>query len=291
VYLGGANGGVWKSTNAASPNPASITGSPLTDNQATLATGSIAIQPGNSNLILVGTGETNSSADSYYGLGILRSIDAGKSWTLIESANGGARPFRGLGFAKIAFSSDSPNIVVVAAASASVGMVNGLDRSASPAECADMSQTRTCRGLYYSYDAGQTWTAATLVDFGVARPDSGSVTSVHYNPQQHKFYAAFRNHGFYVSNDAITWKRMGGDDFGFKQPASASSLAHCPSVVGAGGSCPIYRGEIAQVPGRDEMYVWFVDSQMIPANGGIFQTKDGGKNWTAIDVAIHRYSD
>ena len=49
VYIGGAYGGVWKSTNAgpASPSPASVTWQPLTDNQATLAVGAIAIQPGN----------------------------------------------------------------------------------------------------------------------------------------------------------------------------------------------------------------------------------------------------
>jgi hypothetical protein len=32
------------------------------------------------------------------------------------------------------------------------------------------------------------------------------------------------------------------------------------------------------------MYVWFVSGDDPPGNGGIFQTKDGGRNWTAIDV-------
>ena len=90
VYIGGAYGGVWKSTNATqavTQNSSGVTWTALTDNQATLAVGAIAIQPGNNNpnnsVILVGTGETNSSADSYYGLGILRSPDAGTTWTLI----------------------------------------------------------------------------------------------------------------------------------------------------------------------------------------------------------------
>jgi hypothetical protein len=64
VYLGGAFGGVWKSTNAGplSPSPGSVAWVPLTDNQATLAVGSIAIKPQLSNpdatksVILVGTG-------------------------------------------------------------------------------------------------------------------------------------------------------------------------------------------------------------------------------------------
>ncbi len=78
VLLGGAYGGLWKSTNAGSlsSNPAAVVWQPLIDDQPTLAVGAIALQPGNSNVILVGTGETNSSGDSYYGLGILLSTDA-----------------------------------------------------------------------------------------------------------------------------------------------------------------------------------------------------------------------
>jgi hypothetical protein len=60
VYIGGAQGGVWKSTNATSA-AANVTWTPVTDDQATLSIGSIVIQPGNPNpaqsVILVGTGE------------------------------------------------------------------------------------------------------------------------------------------------------------------------------------------------------------------------------------------
>jgi len=124
VYIGGAFGGVWKSVNAgaASPNPSSVTWTPLTNDQPTLAVGSIAIQPqltspvpGNS-VILVGTGEANSSGDSYYGLGILRSPDAGRSWTLISQDASSTHSFAGLGFSKIAFSTLNPSLVVAAAA-------------------------------------------------------------------------------------------------------------------------------------------------------------------------------
>ena len=47
VLLGGAYGGLWKSTNAGSvsSNPASVTWQPLIDNQPTLAVGAIALQP------------------------------------------------------------------------------------------------------------------------------------------------------------------------------------------------------------------------------------------------------
>ena len=85
VYVGGANGGLWQSTNAAT-NPSAVQWTPLIDDQPSLAVGAIAVQspqstPG-STVVLVGTGETNSSADSYYGRGILRGVftAASNSW-------------------------------------------------------------------------------------------------------------------------------------------------------------------------------------------------------------------
>jgi hypothetical protein len=48
VYIGGAQSGIWKSTNAANPTANSVTWTPMTDDQATLSIGAIAIQPGNS---------------------------------------------------------------------------------------------------------------------------------------------------------------------------------------------------------------------------------------------------
>lgn len=286
VYLGGAYGGVWKSTTAANTDITKVFWQPIIDDQATIAVGAIAIQPKNSNLLLVGTGEPNSSTDSYYGLGILRSTDGGSSWQLITSANGGLRPFHGLAFSKIAFSTDNPNIVVAATAAASGGITVGAEIPPnSAASCNVAGATATCRGLYYSYDSGLTWNQATMVDPGNTTPDNGSSSSVIYNPQQHKFYAASRAHGIYVSADGITFTRMGADPFGFSQPASALNTTNCPTSPTNLATCPLYRAEIAQVPGRDEMYVWYVDSSKVPLNGGIYQTKDGGKTWVALSVS------
>jgi hypothetical protein len=99
VYIGGAQSGIWKSTNAANAVANNVAWTAITDNQATLSIGAIAIQPGNNDpaksLILAATGEANNSGDSYFGLGILRSPDAGNTWTLVPTANGGALYFIG----------------------------------------------------------------------------------------------------------------------------------------------------------------------------------------------------
>src|SRR5215469_6391880 len=203
VFIGGAHGGVWKSSDAGSlsTSPSGVIWSPVLDYEPTLAVGSIAIQPGNANpgqsVVLVGTGEPNSSADSYYGLGILRSANGGQTWTLIPSANGGTRSFAGMGFSKIAFNSTTgkTNVVVAATAAAETGIIFGLDQSG------------VNRGLYVSQDSGQTWSYASVKD-GSTTIDAGSATSVVYNKAMGAFYAALRYHGIYTSTDGINWARL-----------------------------------------------------------------------------------
>jgi hypothetical protein len=241
----------------------------MIDDQATLAVGAIALQPGNSsgglsNVILVGTGEANSSGDSYYGLGILRSADAGNSWSLITSADSGTHPFKGLAFGKIAFSTSNTNLVVAATTATSVGLGDGLGSS--------------IRGLYGSSNGGQTWALATVRDGATPISPAASTPSVVYNPAANLFFAAVRFHGIYSSSDGITWSRLS------KQPAPAgvglNSASTCPAS-NASNACPIYRGEFAVVPGRNEMYVWYVDAG--EADQGIWRSTDGGSNWTQID--------
>jgi hypothetical protein len=277
VYAGGAYGGVWRSTNAGnlSPSPVAVNWTPLTDNQATLAIGAIAIQkqlanpnPANS-VVLAGTGETNSSGDSYYGLGILRSADGGQTWTLIPQDSTGTHSFSGLGFSQISFSTGNPNLAVAAAGSATEGIVEGLENPVT-----------VNRGLYYSTDAGVSWQAANVNDSG-APTGPASVTSVVYNSVAGMFYAAIRFHGIYSSPDGINWIRLPN------QPGTGLNSAVCPAQAVLPSSCPIYRGEIAVVPppanqpARNEMYAWYVDAN--DADQGIWQTLNGGTSWTRIN--------
>jgi hypothetical protein len=167
-YAGGADGGVWVSFNALSGNP--VTWQPLTDSQASLAIGAIAINPAScgtfnghaqSNLIVAGTGESNFAQDDVYGAGVLRSTDGGQTWqmdsTLTKSASQGefaSGPY----VAALATQPNKPNPVILAA-------VQGTDFSAGGA---------LPSGVYSSSDSGVHWTRI--------QPGSTSASGAPFNP-------------------------------------------------------------------------------------------------------------
>ncbi len=261
VYAGAAQGGLWKSTNAAVASTAAVVWTPLLDGQPSLAVGAISVKPDDRNIVLVGTGEPNDSFDSYYGLGLLRSTDGGANWTQITQDVAG-NSFLGLGFAKIAFSTANPNLVVAALSSATNAQVAGLGRL-------------SVRGLYFSTDAGATWTLATVQD-GSTVLDATTASDVVFNAVSGSFFAALRNHGFYSSSDGKTFTRLA------VQPDNAVlGTAACPSTTSA--SCPMYRGALTVTPGRNELYTWFIDSARNEVNQGIYRSNDGGASWTALD--------
>lgn len=102
VYLGAAQGGVWKSVDGGA------TWTPKTDNEVTLAIGSLAIDPSNSQTIYAGTGEANGSGESYFGTGILKSTDAGNTWTLL-----GNEVFAGSSISKVIVNPQFPGVLWV----------------------------------------------------------------------------------------------------------------------------------------------------------------------------------
>src|SRR5262249_17711076 len=153
VYVGGAQGGVWKTMNARSADPH---WEPLTDQEASLAVGAIAVDPVDPDIVYVGTGEANRSCDSYYGQGILRSSDGGKHWTLLGSGGSpfnNPGPFVGKAVAKILIdpaTAGSTRTTTIWAAT-TLGIFSGATYPA----CQSPSGPNV--GLWRSTDSGQTW--------------------------------------------------------------------------------------------------------------------------------------
>ncbi len=88
LYIGAAGGGVWKSEDAGK------TWTSLWHNQPSLNVGSLALDPRNPDVIYCGTGEANLSADSYAGVGLFRSENAGKSCKLWAASRSSGIPRR-----------------------------------------------------------------------------------------------------------------------------------------------------------------------------------------------------
>ena len=79
LYIGAANGGVWRSDDDGAH------WTPLTDHEVSTAMGAVAVDSDNSDIIYAATGEATYSGSSYSGMGILKSTDGGQSWTWLRN--------------------------------------------------------------------------------------------------------------------------------------------------------------------------------------------------------------
>ena len=73
-YVASGHGSLWKTVNSG------VTFEPAFDGQPSFAIGAVAIDPTNSNVVWVGTGENNAQNNVIYGDGVYKSTDEGKSW-------------------------------------------------------------------------------------------------------------------------------------------------------------------------------------------------------------------
>ena len=131
-YVAASAGGVWKTSNSG------VEFTPIFDDQGSYSIGCITIDPNNTNIIWVGTGENNNQRSVSYGDGVYKSIDGGTTWK-----NMGLEMSEHIG--KIIVHPENSDIVYVAA----IGPLwsKGGDR-----------------GLYRTTDGGLTWDAVLTVD-------------------------------------------------------------------------------------------------------------------------------
>ena len=162
IYITAAGGGVWKTTDGGQ------SWNPLTDDQATTFMGAIALAPSNPAIIYAGTGEANGagpafianySPTTFYGRGVLKSTDAGATWTLL-----GNDVFDRRSISRIVVDPEDCNTVYVAVGEPGF---NGLDGN---------------QGIWKSSDGGANWTNTTAAS---GLPDNVAYTDVLMDPADH----------------------------------------------------------------------------------------------------------
>ena len=150
AYLGSDGGGVWKTDNCCS---SSTSWSPMVNDPllSTISIDSLTIDPNDHNTIYAGTGDLNFGSFSFGSHGILKSTDAGATWTVLGSdifTPGLTEP-----------AGQFPQYQAV-------GKVRVDPRNSSNVVAGTKS------GLYFSYDGGTNWTGpCTTNNFSTMRQD------------------------------------------------------------------------------------------------------------------------
>ncbi len=144
-FVSAACGGVWKTVNNGT------TYTPVFDDQGAFSIGCLAMDPKNSNVIWVGTGENNSQRSVAFGDGIYKTKDGGQSWQ-----NMGLGDSEHIGM--IAIHPRQPDVVYVAAQ-------GPLWRAGGD------------RGLYKTTDGGETWDQVLFIS------ENTGINEVHLDPR------------------------------------------------------------------------------------------------------------
>lgn len=131
-YVATSAGGVWKTINSG------IDYTPVFDNEGSYSIGCVSIDPNNSNVIWVGSGENNNQRSVSYGDGVYKSIDGGDTWK-----NMGLKSSEHIG--KIIIDPNNSNVIYVAA----IGPLWSKGGE---------------RGLYKSIDGGINWSLILYID-------------------------------------------------------------------------------------------------------------------------------
>ncbi len=202
LYVGAAGGGIWMTNNALSKHPE---WQQISDGQIpTTSIGSLLIDPTDPSgrTIYAGTGEPNGSSDSEAGLGLYKSTDAGRHWSLVAGSWDVAKD-RAIG--AIAIDPNNPQHIWIGTDVARHGLSSRSGGRYTPPDGRDPPL-----GLYESTNGGASFTANTVKPQDVVLPGTangadfyrGGVTSIQYDPSDPStLYFTIWDYGLFRSND------------------------------------------------------------------------------------------
>lgn len=269
---------MWVSTNGGSSFspfadilPTDSSGNPIYG--PSQAIGAVAIDPVNSNptTVYVATGEGNQSGDSYYGIGIFKSSDLGKTITWLLKPGQALSPSGTFGhpaFTRLAIdtSHNPPYLFAGAIRSGS---------SASRADAVWPESGPSDRGLFTSTNGGTTWTQTTSFPGASCNP-SCDVDDVAVDPlsPSHVYVAIHRVGIYYSTNSGGTWTAV----CSVSNPQCGLSVGRISLATEPPGSATSSAGTV---------YAMYGDTAGI-AYSGFFSSTNFGVNWVQRTIPVRQ---
>lgn len=237
IYLGAASGGVWKSENGGSAWES------IFDDNPTVNIGAVAVQQDNPSVVWVGTGEGNPRNSMNLGLGLFKSLDAGKTWKKVGLENSKA-------IHRILIDPQNPNTVYV-------GVMG------------DPFTPNEHRGVYKTTDGGKNWDKILFTNnlSGV-----GDMVMDPFNPN--KIFAAMYEHhrtpysftsggpgsGLYLTYDGgKNWKKLGAEN-----GLPKGELGRIGMAIARSNTNRVY-------------------AKVEAIKNALYRSEDGGHSWTMIN--------
>jgi photosystem II stability/assembly factor-like uncharacterized protein len=187
-YVGAASGGIFKSTDGG------IHWDPIFDSEPVASIGSLAVAPSDPNIVWAGTGESFIRSHISVGQGIYKSLDAGKTWSLMGLEKAGR-------IGRVEIDPRNPDVVLACA----LGHAYGPQPE---------------RGVFRTTDGGKTWEKVLFVDENTGCSDMGMDPNnsriLFAGMWQIAIHTWGRTSGgpgsglFKSTDGGVTWKRLEG---------------------------------------------------------------------------------
>ena len=275
VLIGGAQGGIWRSTDAG------VTWIAVGDQNASLAMGSIAFAPSAcaaspaACTVYAGTGEQASVGfDIYYGEGVLKSTDHGQTWTQTCTTASATCPFIGpysdatpfgfftLGGTRISYVAVNPSNPQMLLVAAQTQIAHG-----------------STEGVYCSADGGSTWNLVPTASGNMATFVGFASSTVAFAALGDPFGDSSGGNGIFQSTNA---NATSGTSCALTFTRLSTGL---PAATSMGridlGISPLYATD-------QTVYASIADASTASGtNLGVFKSTNGGTSWaqtTAPDI-------
>jgi photosystem II stability/assembly factor-like uncharacterized protein len=285
-YVAGANGGIFKTTNAGT------TWTGLFDHQAVLSIGAIEVAPSNPQILYVGTGEENPRNNASFGNGVYRSNDAGATWTHLGLADSDR-------IARIRIDGHNPDIAYVCA----------MGHEWGPSDE---------RGVYKTTDGGKNWNRTLFVDQQTACSDididPNNSNVIYAGMWTYRRYAWALDSGgketaLYKSVDGgATWKKLTNGIPAMLDRIGVSIARSEPTIVYMISETPNEQGElwrsedagaswrvVNKDPNINFRPFYYADIRVDPndpnrvysLSGSLYMSEDAGRTFHTIGRDVH----